>query len=70
MSSSRICPSISATVNSSTFLGLNMHCFLTLDSGEKVHLQVKRGKINVFCEDGSRNLVRGVVNDNVTKQEA
>lgn len=88
MSSSRICPSISARVNSSTFLGLNMHYFLTLDSGEevqviqeaeldeslkdgeKVHLQVKRGKINVFCEDGSRNLVRGVVNDNVTKQEA
>ena len=79
---------IAATVNSSTFLGLNMHYFLTLDSGEevqviqeaeldeslkdgeKVHLQVKRGKINVFCEDGSRNLVRGVVNDNVTKQEA
>ena len=79
---------IPATVNSSTFLGLNMHYFLTLDSGEevqviqeaeldsclkdgeKVHLQVKRGKINVFCEDGSRNLVRGVVNDNVTKQEA
>ena len=79
---------IAATVNSSTFLGLNMHYFLTLDSGEevqviqeaeldeclkdgeKVFLQVKQGKINVFCEDGSRNLVRGVVNDNVTKQEA
>ena len=79
---------IPATVNSSTFLGLNMHYFLTLDSGEevqviqeaeldsclkdgeKVFLQVKQGKINVFCEDGSRNLVRGVVNDNVTKQEA
>ena len=79
---------IAATVDSSTFLGLNMHYFLTLDSGEqvqviqeaelndclkdgeKVHLQVKQGKINVFCEDGSRNLVRGVVNDNVTKQEA
>ncbi len=75
---------IPATVDSSTFLGLNMHYFLTLDSGEqvqviqeaeledclkdgeKVHLQVKQGKINVFCEDGSRNLVRGVVNDNVT----
>jgi len=79
---------IPATVNSSTFLGLNMHYFLTLDSGEevqviqeaeldeclqdgeKVCLQVKQGKINVFCEDGSRNLVRGVINDNVTKQEA
>ncbi len=79
---------IAATVDSSTFLGLNMHYFLTLDTGEKVQvimeseldsclpegakvrLQVKRGKINVFCEDGSRNLVRGVVNDNVTRQEA
>ena len=71
-----------------TFLGLNMHYFLTLDSGEqvqviqeaeldsclkdgeKIRLHVKQGKINVFSEDGSRNLVRGVVNDNVTKQEA
>ena len=79
---------IPATVNSSTFLGLNMHYFLTLDSGEQVQviqeaelddclregeriaLQVKRGKINVFCEDGSRSLMRGVVNDNETRQEA
>ena len=79
---------ISATVESSTFLGLNMHYFLKLDSGaevqviqeaeldeclkdgEKVRLNLKAGKINVFCEDGSRSLMRGVVNDNVTKQEA
>ena len=79
---------IPATVVSSTFLGLNMHYFLTLDSGEqvqviqeaeldsclqdgeKIRLHVKQGKINVFCEDGSRNLVRGVTNDNVRKQEA
>ena len=78
---------IPATVDSATFLGLNMHYFLTLDSGEevqviqeaeldsqlpegaKVYLQVKKAKINIFCEDGSRNLVRGVVNDNA-KQEA
>lgn len=74
---------IPATVTSSTFLGLNMHYFLKLDSGEevqviqeaeldsflpdgaKIRLTMKQGKINVFCEDGSRNLVRGVVNDNV-----
>ena len=78
---------VPATVDSSTFLGLNMHYFLTLDSGEqvqviqeaeldhylpdgaKVRLKVKQGKINIFCEDGSRNLVRGVVNDNA-RQEA
>jgi len=80
-------PGIPATVDSSTFLGLNMHYFLTLDSGEqvqviqeaelddclkdgqKVFLNVKAGKINVFCEDGSRNLVRGVVNDNIVSKE-
>ena len=77
---------ISATVTSSTFLGLNMHYFLKLDDGtevqvikeaeldkrlkdgEKVLLRMKQNKINIFCEDGSRNLVRGVTNDNV--QEA
>ena len=77
---------IAATVTSSTFLGLNMHYFLTLDDGtevqvikeaeldkrlkdgEKVLLRMKQNKINIFCEDGSRNLVRGVTNDNV--QEA
>ncbi len=79
---------IHATVDSSTFLGLNMHYFLTLDTGEKVQviqeaeldhvlpdgasvfLGLKREKLNVFCEDGSRNLVRGVLNDNVRTQEA
>ncbi len=39
-----------------------------LQDGEKIRLCMKRGKINIFCEDGSRNLVRGVMNDNV--QEA
>ena len=79
---------IHATVDSSTFLGLNMHYFLTLDTGEKVQviqeaeldhvlpdgarvcLGLKQTKLNIFCEDGSRNLVRGVLNDNVRTQEA
>ena len=39
-----------------------------LPDGAKIHLQVKQNKINIFCQDGSRNLVRGVMNDNV--QEA
>ena len=39
-----------------------------LQDGETIRLCMKRGKINIFCEDGSRNLVRGVMNDNV--QEA
>ena len=72
---------IPATIDSRTFLGLNMHYFLTLASGEqvqviqeaelesflpegaKVHLAMKSGKINVFSEDGARNLVCGVTND-------
>jgi len=79
---------IAATVQSSTFLGLNMHYFLKLDDGtevqvikeaelnarlkdgEKIHLRLKQDKINIFCEDGSRNLVSGVINDNATAQEA
>ena len=79
---------IAATVQSSTFLGLNMHYFLKLDDGtevqvikeaelnarlkdgEKIHLRLKQDKINIFCEDGSRNLVTGVMNDNVSAQEA
>ena len=79
---------IQATVESSTFLGLNMHYFLKLATGEEVQviqeaeldeclkdgeqvrLNLKAGKINVFCEDGSRSLMRGVINDNVAKQEA
>ena len=77
---------IPATVQSSTFLGLNMHYFLKLADGTEVQviqeaeldsclpdgaqirLQVKQNKINVFTQDGARNLVRGVMNDNV--QEA
>ena len=41
-----------------------------LRDGEQIHLRMKQNKINIFCEDGSRNLVRGVVNDNVLRQEA
>jgi len=39
-----------------------------LSDGESVFLRVKQNKINLFTEDGSRSLVRGVMNDNV--QEA
>ena len=78
---------IRATVDSSTFLGLNMHYFLTLETGEHVQviqeaeldsvlpegssvvLRMKQHKLNIFCEDGSRNLVRGVINDADTCQE-
>ncbi len=78
---------VRATVNSSTFLGLNMHYFLTLETGEHVQviqeaeldsvlpegssvvLRMKQHKLNIFCEDGSRNLVRGVINDADTCQE-
>ena len=41
-----------------------------LADGEKIFLQMKHAKINIFSEDGSRNLVRGVTNDNEPKQEA
>ena len=41
-----------------------------LADGEKIRLMLKQGKINIFCEDGSRNLVKGVSNDNVPAQEA
>ena len=40
-----------------------------LRDGEQIHLRMKQNKINIFCEDGSRNLVRGVTNDNVAGQE-
>ena len=78
---------IRAMVDSSTFLGLNMHYFLTLETGEHVQviqeaeldsvlpegssvvLRMKQHKLNIFCEDGSRNLVRGVVNDAAACQE-
>ena len=39
-----------------------------LNDGDRITLHLKQNKINIFCEDGSRNLVRGVTNDNV--QEA
>ena len=38
-----------------------------LKDGEEIRLSLKTNKINVFCEDGSRNPVTGVMND---KQEA
>ena len=78
---------IHAMVDSSTFLGLNMHYFLTLKTGEHVQviqeaeldsvlpegssvvLRMKQHKLNIFCEDGSRNLVRGVINDAAACQE-
>lgn len=77
---------IPAVVNNSTFLGLNMHYFLTLSTGEhvqviqeaeldsclpdgaQVRLRMKQQKLNIFCEDGSRNLVRGVVNEAVAQE--
>jgi Na+-driven multidrug efflux pump len=40
-----------------------------LADGEQIHLRMKQNKINIFCKDGSRNLVRGVTNDNAAKQE-
>ena len=43
----------------------------TIEKGSTVYLGVKTEKINVFSEDGSYNLVRGVVNDlDVYKKEA
>ena len=41
-----------------------------LPDGARIHLKLKQNKINIFCQDGSRNLVCGVTNDNVSKQEA
>lgn len=79
---------LQAVIDGSTFLGVNMHYFLTLSTGERVQvtqeaemgrvlpagarvtLDVKRHKINVFSEDGARNLVFGVVNDADPREEA
>lgn len=36
-----------------------------IDKGTEIYLTVKKEKINVFNEDGSYNLLRGVMNDNV-----
>jgi len=41
-----------------------------LMDGEKIRLRLKQNKINIFSLDGSRNLVKGVMNDNAPKQEA
>lgn len=67
---------IDAVVDTSIFLGLMTHYFVTLASGEKadiiqestihnsfekgskVKLKVNTDKINIFSEDGSRNLLR------------
>ena len=35
-----------------------------IPKGTQIYLGIKTEKINVFSEDGSRNLVTGVVNDN------
>lgn len=34
-----------------------------IENGRQIRLKVKANKINVFNEDGSRNLTQGVVND-------
>ena len=65
-----------------SFLGLNTHYFVRLNSeepveiiqesmideaiqpGHEIYLTVKPEKINVFTEDGSRNILDGVRNDN------
>jgi len=36
-----------------------------IEKGTEIYLQVKKEKINIFSEDGKKNLVKGVVNDNV-----
>jgi len=36
----------------------------------EIYLMIKPEKINVFTEDGSKNIVKGVSNDNVTNKEA
>lgn len=67
---------LKAVVDYSTFLGLNTHYLVDLDSGERVEiiqesrieeilkkgtpikLGVKKEKINVFTQDGSRSVIR------------
>jgi len=41
-----------------------------LKDGERILLRMKQNKINVFNQDGARNLVSGVMNDNIAAQEA
>ena len=77
-----------SVVDSSTFLGLNTHYFVHLDSDQQIefiqeskideiipakreiYLKVKPEKINVFTEDGSKNILKGVNNDNEPSEEA
>jgi len=74
-------------VDTSTFLGLNTHYFVRLESeepveiiqesqideaiqpGHEIWLTVKPEKINVFTEDGSRNILTGVRNDSDARGE-
>jgi iron(III) transport system ATP-binding protein len=44
---------ISATVNSSTFLGLNMHYYLTLSSGEQVQV-IQEAELDRVLQDGTK----------------
>ena len=44
---------IPATVNSRTFLGLNMQYFLTLDTGEQVQV-IQEAELDAFLEEGAR----------------
>ena len=34
-----------------------------IEKGKEIHLKVKTEKINVFTEDGTKNIIKGVVND-------
>lgn len=36
-----------------------------IPKGSKIYLKVKEDKINIFTEDGSRNILKGVRNDNI-----
>ena len=82
---------IGATVEYSTFFGLNTHYSIVLNSGEHVviiqeskisenltngggiHLKIKKEKINVFTDDGSKTLINKSedvrVNDKDSKKD-
>ena len=34
-----------------------------IEKGKEIYLRVKTEKINVFTEDGSKNIIKGVTND-------
>ena len=36
-----------------------------IPKGSKIYLKVKEDKINIFTEDGKRNILQGVNNDNI-----